>query len=402
MPRRNIELKARDPDPARSLQASIQMGASDEGWLRQTDTYFRVRNGRLKLREEDTASHLISYERSDDPVARESRYRLVPVSDPAGLKDALSDTLGVLVVVEKSRRLLLWHGVRIHLDEVRGLGSFIEIEAVADPASDLSTEHRHASELQDALAITSDRIVAFSYSDELLRIDPDHRPEVQVGDMTVRTALSWSGGKDSALTLWTLRREGVEPEALITTVTDEYDRISMHGVRRELLAKQADAIGAPLVEVRIPPACVNDVYETRMAEAFACPPLSDVEAVAFGDLFLEDVRAYREERLAANDRRGLFPLWGRDTSVLARGFIAAGFQATIVCLDPRALDASFAGRAYDEQLLADLPPSVDPCGENGEFHTFVHGGPIFPEPIACEAGEVDERDGFVFCDVMPA
>jgi uncharacterized protein (TIGR00290 family) len=216
----------------------------------------------------------------------------------------------------------------------------------------------------------------------------------------VRCALSWSGGKDSALTLWALRREGVEPEALITTVTDAYDRISMHGVRRELLARQADAIGAPLVEVRIPPACVNDIYEERMARAFASPPLSEVEAVAFGDLFLEDVRAYREERLATTDRRGLFPLWGRDTKALAQEFIAAGFQAYIACLDPRALGASFAGRAYDEQLLADLPASVDPCGENGEFHTFVHAGPIFAEPIACATGEVVERDGFVFCDLI--
>ncbi len=169
IPRRNIELKARDPDPARSLQASLDVGASDEGWLRQTDTYFRVPHGRLKLREEDAVSQLISYERANQAEARESRYRLVEVSDPAGLKDALSDALGVLVVVEKSRRLLLWQGVRIHLDEVRGLGSFIEIEAVADPASDLSPEHRRARELQDALAITPDRIVAFSYSDELLR-----------------------------------------------------------------------------------------------------------------------------------------------------------------------------------------------------------------------------------------
>lgn len=215
------------------------------------------------------------------------------------------------------------------------------------------------------------------------------------------TALSWSGGKDSALTLWTLRREGVEPEALITTVTDVYERISMHGVRRELLARQANAAGIALVEVRIPPACVNDVYETRMAQAFASPSLSDVQAVAFGDLFLEDVRAYRETRLAANNMRGLFPLWGRDTGVLAREFIAAGFQAIIACLDPRVLDASFAGRAYDAQLLAELPASVDPCGENGEFHTFVHAGPIFAEPIACETGEVLERDGFVFCDVIP-
>jgi uncharacterized protein (TIGR00290 family) len=214
--------------------------------------------------------------------------------------------------------------------------------------------------------------------------------------------LSWSGGKDSALTLWTLRLQGVEPEALITTVTDAYDRISMHGVRRELLSKQADATGIPLVEVRIPPACINEVYEARMTEAFASAPLASVEAVAFGDLFLEDVRAYREERLTASGRRGVFPLWGRDTGELAREFIAAGFQAFIVTLDPRALDASFAGRAYDEQLLAELPASVDPCGENGEFHTFVHAGPIFSEPIACETGEVVEREGFVFCDVMPA
>jgi diphthamide synthase (EF-2-diphthine--ammonia ligase) len=153
--------------------------------------------------------------------------------------------------------------------------------------------------------------------------------------MTVRPALSWSGGKDSALTLWTLRREGVEPAALITTVTEEYERISMHGVRRELLARQAAAAGVPLVEVRIPPACINDIYEHRMAEAFACPSLSDVEAVAFGDLFLEDVRAYREQRLTANDRRGLFPLWGRDTADLAREFIAAGFQAKIVPMTSR-------------------------------------------------------------------
>jgi uncharacterized protein (TIGR00290 family) len=218
----------------------------------------------------------------------------------------------------------------------------------------------------------------------------------------MRTALSWSGGKDSALTLWALRGEGVEPEALITTVTDEYDRISMHGVRRELLASQSGALGIPLVEVRIPPACVNEVYEARMAEAFASPPLSDVQAVAFGDLFLEDVRAYRETRLTAAGKRGLFPLWGRDTSVLAREFVAAGFQAIVVCVDPRALDASFAGRAYDEQLLADLPASVDPCGENGEFHTFVHAGPIFAEPITCDTGEVVQREGFVFCDLKPA
>jgi uncharacterized protein (TIGR00290 family) len=226
--------------------------------------------------------------------------------------------------------------------------------------------------------------------------DPE-RPERAAADGPL--ALSWSGGKDSALALWTLRGAGTEPQALITTVTEEYERISMHGVRRELLRRQAEAAAIPLVEVRIPPTCVNDVYEARMAEAFATPPLSPVENVAFGDLFLEDVRAYREARLAAGGRNALFPLWGRDTGALARDFIDAGFQASIVCLDPRALDASFAGRRYDEQLLADLPPNVDPCGENGEFHTIVHAGPIFASPIACATGAVVEREGFVFCDM---
>jgi uncharacterized protein (TIGR00290 family) len=215
-------------------------------------------------------------------------------------------------------------------------------------------------------------------------------------------ALSWSGGKDSALTLSTLRREMLEPEALITTVTESYERISMHGVRRELLALQAEALGIPLVEVVIPPDCVNEIYEERMIEAFATARLSGVEAVAFGDLFLEDVRAYREGRLAAAGKRGLFPLWGQDTAALAREFLAAGFEATLVCVDPRALDPVFCGRRYDERLLAELPPGVDPCGENGEFHTFVSAGPVFAAPIGCERGEIVERDGFVFCDLTPA
>jgi uncharacterized protein (TIGR00290 family) len=214
-------------------------------------------------------------------------------------------------------------------------------------------------------------------------------------------ALSWSGGKDSALALWTLRRQLLEPEALITTITETYERISMHGVRRELLARQAEALRIPLVEVVIPPRCVNEIYEARMAEAFARAPLSGVEAVAFGDLFLEDVRAYREERLAAAGKRGLFPLWGRDTADLASEFLDAGFEATVVCVDPRLLDASSCGRRYDE-LLAELPPSVDPCGENGEFHTFVSAGPIFAEPIVCKRGEIVEREGFVFCDLTAA
>ena len=231
-------------------------------------------------------------------------------------------------------------------------------------------------------------------------------------------ALSWSGGKDSALALQAVRAQGMEPDALISTITDGYERISMHGVRRELLALQATSLGIPVVELVIPPGCVNEVYEARMAQAFASEPLSGVDAVAFGDLFLEDVRAYREERLAAAGKRGLFPLWGQDTrslaheflfplwgrntTELAREFIAAGFQAVIVCLDPHALDPAFAGRAYDQSLLDELPASVDPCGENGEFHTFVHAGPIFARPIGCATGEIVERDGFVFYDLLPA
>jgi uncharacterized protein (TIGR00290 family) len=214
-------------------------------------------------------------------------------------------------------------------------------------------------------------------------------------------ALSWSGGKDSALAFWTLRSEDIWPRALITTVTEGYERISMHGVRRELLAAQAEALDVSLIEVRIPPGCVNEVYEQRMADAFSCAPLSTAQTVAFGDLFLEDVRAYREERLRAAGRRGLFPLWRKDTAALAHQFIAVGFRAILVCVDPRYLPPSFAGRTYDEELLADLPADVDPCGENGEFHTFVHAGPIFCEPIRCQTGDVVERGGFVFCDVEP-
>ncbi len=229
------------------------------------------------------------------------------------------------------------------------------------------------------------------------------QPVLTTGTNRGTIALSWSGGKDSALALRALRTEHrAQPRALITTVTEGYERISMHGVRRELLAAQADAAGIPLVEIRIPPACVNEVYEQRMAQAFAAPPLSEVREVAFGDLFLEDVRTYREERLSAAGRRGLFPLWQRDTAALAREFITAGFRAVLVCVDPRKLDGVFAGRAFDEQLLADLPDGVDPCGENGEFHTFVHAGPIFDAPIACQTGDVVERDGFVFCDVVAA
>ena len=215
-------------------------------------------------------------------------------------------------------------------------------------------------------------------------------------------ALSWSGGKDSALALWRLRETRCPPSVLMTTVTETYDRISMHGVRRELLTRQANAVGLPLVEVAIPAGCANDVYEARMQQALAAAPLTDVTTIAFGDLFLTDVRAYREQRLADAGKAALFPLWGSDTAVLARTFIDAGFAAVIVCVDPAKLDASFAGRRYDAQLLDDLPAAVDPCGENGEFHTFLHAGPIFSQTIACDVADVVVRDGFIFADVTPA
>ena len=214
-------------------------------------------------------------------------------------------------------------------------------------------------------------------------------------------ALSWSGGKDSALALWTLRTElGVEPAALITTVTEDFGRVSMHGVRRELVVEQAQSAGVPLVEVGIPAACPSDVYESRMEQALDSPELRDADTIAFADLFLADIRAYREERLARAGRRGLFPLWGRDTAELARSFIDAGFEAVLVCVDPSQLDPSFVGRSYDSALLADLPPGVDPCGENGEFHTFVHAGPIFERRIEVSLGERVTRDGFAFCDLV--
>jgi uncharacterized protein (TIGR00290 family) len=216
-------------------------------------------------------------------------------------------------------------------------------------------------------------------------------------------ALSWSGGKDSALALWVLAREHeVVPRALITTVTETYDRVSMHAVRRSLLALQASAAGVPLVEVEIPPICTNEVYERRMEHALASEPLRDVEAVAFGDLFLEVVRAYREDRLASAGKRACFPLWHRDTASLAREFVAAGFEAVIVCVDPTKLDRSFAGRRFDERLIDDLPEGVDPCGENGEFHTFVYAGPILSAPLRIEVGETIEREGFVFTDLTAA
>jgi len=227
-----------------------------------------------------------------------------------------------------------------------------------------------------------------------------------VGAVTVETnvgvALSWSGGKDSALALRALRDEGTEPVALLTTVTEDHGRISMHGVRRELLVAQARTAGVALVEVAIPAACPNEVYEERIAAALRAPELAEARAFAFADLFLEDIRAYREERLLGSGREALFPLWGRDTAALAREFVEAGFEAVLVCVDPSQLDPSFVGRRFDAELLDDLPAGVDPCGENGEFHTFVHAGPVFDRPIEISLCERVTRDGFAFQDLLPA
>ena len=214
----------------------------------------------------------------------------------------------------------------------------------------------------------------------------------------------WSGGKDSAMALHAvLSQQQLHVAALLTTVTEGYNRISMHGVRRELLERQAESIGLPLQEVRIPPQCVNPIYEARMEAALReAHQAHGIRKVAFGDIFLEDLRAYRENKLALVDMTALFPIWKRDTRELAAHFLSAGFRAIAVCVDPRKLDPSFAGRELDASFFRDLPAGVDPCGENGEFHTFVFDGPIFRRPIPVRTGDVVERDGFVFCDLLLA
>jgi uncharacterized protein (TIGR00290 family) len=214
---------------------------------------------------------------------------------------------------------------------------------------------------------------------------------------------SWSAGKDSAFGLWTLLRDqAYEVRALLTTLTEGYDRVSMSGVREELLDRQTEVLGLPVIKVRIPPGCTNEQYEQQMASALAAEGFQGIEHVAYSDLFLEDVRAYREERLRWAGKHGVFPLWGRDTAELAREMVAAGFRAIVVCVDPRALNPSFASRAFDLEFLADLPEGVDPCGENGEFHTFVWDAPMYRAPIQCRIGQLVTRDGFAFCDVVPA
>jgi uncharacterized protein (TIGR00290 family) len=214
--------------------------------------------------------------------------------------------------------------------------------------------------------------------------------------------LSWSTGKDSAWTLDLVRRQGeTEVVALLTTVNQTHHRVAMHAVREELLERQAEAAGLPLVKVPLPWPCPNEAYERLMAEALEQARRESVTRMVFGDLFLQDVRRYREERLAGTGIQPLFPLWGLNTARLAAQMVESGVQAFVTCLNPAKLDRSFAGRMFDEVLLAALPTSVDPCGENGEFHTFAFAGPMFRHPIPVKPGETVERDGFVFTDLMP-
>ena len=214
---------------------------------------------------------------------------------------------------------------------------------------------------------------------------------------------SWSSGKDSAFALYESLRSGeFEIVGILTTVTEAYQRVAMHGVRTELLDRQADALGLPCIKVPIPSPCPNDVYEREMSQVMDRLRAEGVTAMIFGDLFLEDIRAYREARLREAGFQGVFPLWKRDTRALAREMVASGLQARLTCIDPRKLDPSYAGRLFDQTLLHSLPSDVDPCGENGEFHTLVTHGPMFREPIEVVVGEIVTREGFVFADILPA
>ena len=217
-------------------------------------------------------------------------------------------------------------------------------------------------------------------------------------------ALSWSGGKDSSLALAALQADPrYEVVALLTSITSGYERVSIHGVRRELVEAQAAAIGLPLFEIALEPQSSNDAYEAAFHSALSrlSATLPLVRHLAFGDLYLADVRAYRERLLESTSFTPVFPLWGRDTHALADEFIERGFQATLVCVDTTQLSATFAGRAFDAALLSDLPPEVDPCGEGGEFHTFVSAGPIFRAPIPVLRGEIVLREErFAYCDLV--
>ena len=218
-----------------------------------------------------------------------------------------------------------------------------------------------------------------------------------------KTLVSWSSGKDSAWLVHVLRRmPDIELGALLTTINESVQRVAMHAVRVELVEAQADALGLPLWQVPIPSPCPNDVYERAMAQAVARAVDEGFTEVAFGDLFLEDVRRYREEKLEGTGLTPLFPLFGADTSALAREMVANGLGARLTCVNPKVLDGAFVGREFDARLLDELPASIDPCGERGEFHTFAYRGPMFRRPIAVETGVIVERDGYFFADLLPA
>lgn len=222
-------------------------------------------------------------------------------------------------------------------------------------------------------------------------------------DASVKKALLfWSSGKDSAYALHLLRRRGgVEVVGLITTVNRSVRRISVHAVREKLLAAQARACGLPVRRLPLPDPCSNAHYEAVVGNALAEARRRGIAAVIFGDLHLQDIRAYREQLLAGTGIEPLFPLWGRDTAALADEMVNAGLRARVSCVDLNVLPASFAGRDYDQQFLADLPPAVDHCGENGEFHTFVYDGPMFRHPVALRAGRVSQHGGFAYADFLP-
>jgi uncharacterized protein (TIGR00290 family) len=218
-----------------------------------------------------------------------------------------------------------------------------------------------------------------------------------------RILLAWSSGKDSAWSLHVLRQDpSVEVVGLLTTINEAYDRVAMHAVRRALLEAQAEAAGLPLLAVRIPSPCPNETYEAAMAAAIGEARGRGITGIAFGDLFLEDIRRYREKQMSGTGLRLHFPLWGRPTAALAEEMIGGGLQARLTCVDPRVMPAELAGAAFDRALLARLPAGVDPCGENGEFHTFAWDGPMFHRPLPVRSGEVVTRDGFVFADLLPA
>jgi len=235
-------------------------------------------------------------------------------------------------------------------------------------------------------------------------LEMDMRADANPAFMPERAVLAWSGGKDSALALHEIRKAGSpEVHALLTTVSNDYDRISMHGVRRVLLERQVESLGFPLDIVPVPRFGSNEEYDRMMRHALAGYLRKGISSVVFGDIFLEDVRKHREENLSRIGMQGVFPLWKKDTGKLAREFIDRGFKAVVTCIDGEALDGSLAGREFDEGFLAELPARVDPCGENGEFHTFVYDGPMFRHRILYEKGETVLRDRrFHFCDLIPA